>query len=130
MYLLNTEPLTILSCPLNTVFHVLSGPVPRDAKKKDSLLLLQFFKDTFSLGAICLRPLWMTLFRVRFLALISCKSQSRTILCPILMFTLSQNKLSSTYLSKSYVKSHTKLCKRPLWRFWFCAFYLFFSHLS
>jgi hypothetical protein len=42
MYLLNTDPLTSLGCPLNAVFHVLRGLVPQDAETS-LVVLLEIF---------------------------------------------------------------------------------------
>jgi hypothetical protein len=42
MYLSNTNPLTILGCPLNVVFHILCGLGPQDARTP-LFLLLQIF---------------------------------------------------------------------------------------
>jgi hypothetical protein len=52
MYLLNIKPLTSLGCPLNAVFHDLSGPMPQDAETP--LLSLQ---QMFNLSIISIAVL-------------------------------------------------------------------------
>jgi hypothetical protein len=51
MYLLNTEPLTSLGCPLNAVIHVLRGPMAQDARKP-LLSLLQMCTRSIILIAV------------------------------------------------------------------------------
>jgi hypothetical protein len=52
MYLSNTEPFTSLGSPLNAVFHVLRGPVPKDAGKPLLLLLHTFNLSIISIAVL------------------------------------------------------------------------------